>query len=169
MSHIQTGTVPTPDTLPVSRLQRFHNCRTPKPLQSSGIFLNRGPPQTGPRLWGGSKCHLARNWQGHTNCGTALGPVNTTRADGVASENPVRRGRGPGDRSLSLGWEAEPEGFGDSKVEGENEVFPSFRRNPKGRGQFFPFLRRSPLADTRYASLRASRTGKNWLPSPPSG
>jgi len=46
--------------------------------------------------------------------------------------------------------EAEPEGFGGSKVEGENEVWRDFRRNPKGRGQFFPFRRQSSLADTRY-------------------
>jgi hypothetical protein len=31
--------------------------------------------------------------------------------------------------------EAEPEGYGGSTVEGENEVWPDFRRNPKGRGQ----------------------------------
>jgi hypothetical protein len=38
----------------------------------------------------------------------------------------------------------------------------------KGRGQFCPSLRRSSLADTRYASLLAPRPGQNWLPSPPS-
>ncbi len=48
------------------------------------------------------------------------------------------------------GDEAEPEGFGGSKVEGENEVWPVFLRNPSGRGQFSRFLRRSSLADTRY-------------------
>jgi hypothetical protein len=31
--------------------------------------------------------------------------------------------------------EAEPEGYGGSTVEGENEVWPDFRRNPKGRRQ----------------------------------
>jgi hypothetical protein len=59
----------------------------------------------------------------------------------------------PGDRSSSLGWEAEPEDCGGSTDEGENEVWPDFRRNPKGRGQFPRFPRRSSLADTRYASL----------------
>jgi hypothetical protein len=49
--------------------------------------------------------------------------------------------------------EAEPEGCGGSTVEGENEVWPDFRRNPKGRGQFSRFLRQSSLAYTRYASL----------------
>jgi hypothetical protein len=51
--------------------------------------------------------------------------------------------------------EAEPEGFGGSKVEGDNEVWPDFHpsdeipslgtpdftRNPKGRGQFSLSLR----------------------------
>ena len=59
-----------------------------------------------------------------------------------------------------LGWmalrvkigpnEAEPEGCGGSTVKGENEVWPDFRRNPSGRGQFSRFPRRSSLADTRY-------------------
>jgi len=49
--------------------------------------------------------------------------------------------------------EAEPEGCGGPTVEGENEVWPDFRRNPSGRGQFSRFLRPSSLADTRYASL----------------
>ncbi len=62
--------------------------------------------------------------------------------------------------------EAEAEGFGGSKVEAENEVWRDLRCNPEGWGQFSPFLCRSSLADTRYASLLASRTGKNWLPAP---
>jgi len=52
--------------------------------------------------------------------------------------------------------EAETEGCGGSTVEGENEVWPDLRRNPSGRGQFSRFLRRSLLADTRYASLLTS-------------
>jgi len=52
--------------------------------------------------------------------------------------------------------EAEPEGCGGSAVEGENEVWPDLPRNPKGRGQFFPFPRRSSLRYTRYLSLLAS-------------
>jgi hypothetical protein len=32
--------------------------------------------------------------------------------------------------------EAEPEGCGGSTVEGENEVWPDFRRNPSGRANF---------------------------------
>ena len=77
-----------------------------------------------------------------------------------------------------LGWtalrakigpdEAEPEGFGGSKVEGEYEVWPDFGRNPQGRGRFSRFRCRSSLADARYASLLAPRTRKNRLPSPPS-
>ena len=63
--------------------------------------------------------------------------------------------------------EAEPEGCGGSTVEGENEVWPDFRRNPKGRGQFSSFRRQSSLADTRYASLLTPRTEKNWLPALP--
>src|SRR5208283_2343555 len=65
--------------------------------------------------------------------------------------------------------EAEPEGCGGSTVEGENEVWPDLRRNPEGWGQFSSSLRRSSLADTRYAPLLAPRPEKNWLPAPPSG
>jgi hypothetical protein len=32
--------------------------------------------------------------------------------------------------------EALAEGFGGSKVEAGNEVWPDFRRNPEGRGRF---------------------------------
>ena len=78
--------------------------------------------------------------------------------------------------------EAEPEGCGGTTVEGENEVWPGFRRNPgppanalgllgwkpKGRGQFPPFLRQSSLGYARYPSLLIPRTRENWLPSPPS-
>jgi hypothetical protein len=60
---------------------------------------------------------------------------------------------------------AEAEGFGGSKVEADNAVWPHLRRNPEGRGQFSRFRCRSSLADTRYASLLSSRTPKNWLPS----
>jgi hypothetical protein len=63
--------------------------------------------------------------------------------------------------------EAEAEGFGGSKVEADNEVWPDFRRNPKGRGHFSSSLCHSSLADTRYASLLASRSEKKWLPSLP--
>jgi hypothetical protein len=52
--------------------------------------------------------------------------------------------------------EAKPEGFGGSKVEGENEVWPDFRRNPKGRGGFFRFLRRSSLKYVEYIALLTS-------------
>jgi len=50
---------------------------------------------------------------------------------------------------------AEREGYGGPTVEEENEAWPDFPRNPKGCGQFSRFLRRSSLADTRYASLLA--------------
>ena len=46
--------------------------------------------------------------------------------------------------------EAEPEGCGGSTVEGENEVWPDFHRNPKGWGHFSSSLRHSSLADARY-------------------
>jgi hypothetical protein len=42
-----------------ARLQRFHNCCTPKPPPSSGIFLEKTPPRTMPEradgLWNRSK------------------------------------------------------------------------------------------------------------------
>jgi hypothetical protein len=41
--------------------------------------------------------------------------------------------------------EAESAGFGDSKHKDDNKVWAVFRRNPKGRGQFSPFLRCSSL------------------------
>src|ERR1019366_3559777 len=63
--------------------------------------------------------------------------------------------------------EAELEGCGGATVEGENDVWPDFRRNPKGRGQFSPDIRHSSLGDTRYPSLLTPRSEKNWLPSPP--
>jgi len=46
--------------------------------------------------------------------------------------------RGPREQVLvrGVGDEAEPEGFGGSKVEGKNDVWPDFRPNPKGRGRF---------------------------------
>jgi hypothetical protein len=87
----------------------------------------------------------------------------------LLSENPARRAH-PIDEDLSMGTpEAEAEGFGDSKVEADNEVWPDFhpsdedlslgtpdfRRNPKGWGQFSRSLRHSSLGDTRYPSLLA--------------
>ena len=62
--------------------------------------------------------------------------------------------------------EAEPAGCGGSPAKGENEAWPDVGRSPKGRGQYFRFLRCSSLADTRYASLLAPRPRKYWLPSP---
>ena len=62
---------------------------------------------------------------------------------------------------------AKPAGFGGSKVKSENKVLPDLRRNPSGWGQFSRFRCRSSLADTRYASLLASRTRKNWIPALP--
>src|SRR5438045_9695717 len=63
--------------------------------------------------------------------------------------------------------EAEPDGCGGPTVEGENEVWPDFHRNPPGRGQFSRFRCYSSLTDTRYVSILAPRTRKNWLPAPP--
>jgi hypothetical protein len=56
--------------------------------------------------------------------------------------------------------EAEPEGCGGSTVEGENEVWPDFRRNLLGRGQSSSFSRHSLLRYTRYLSLLTPRTEK---------
>lgn len=74
----------------------------------------------------------------------ALGAVNSIGVDGVASKNRARtgaprmglrlRGGEPGSLRSSLcpwgGDNAEPEGFGGSKVEGEKEIWPDFCRNP---------------------------------------
>src|ERR1700727_1279541 len=65
--------------------------------------------------------------------------------------------------------EAESEGCGGSTVEDDNEGWTDLRRDPEGWGQFSPFLRPSSLEDSRYSSLLAPRTGKNWLPAPPAG
>ena len=62
---------------------------------------------------------------------------------------------------------AEAEGFGGSKVEADNAVWPNLRRNPMGRGHFSSSHRHSSLADTRYASLLTPRSEKKWLPSLP--
>ena len=61
---------------------------------------------------------------------------------------------------------AESEGCGGSTVKDDNEVWPDFLRNPKGRGHFSSFRRQSSLGDTRYPSLLFPRTEKKWLPSP---
>src|SRR5277367_6186885 len=50
-----------------------------------------------------------------------LGPVHTTRGAALRGKN------GPD--------EAESEELGGSKFEGDNEVWPVFPRNPKGRGR----------------------------------
>ena len=63
--------------------------------------------------------------------------------------------------------EAEPEGFGGSRVEGDNEVWadfhpsdedlsletPDFLHNPKGRGGFSRSLRLSSLKYVKYIVL----------------
>jgi hypothetical protein len=41
--------------------------------------------------------------------------------------------------------EAESEDLGGSKIEGNNEGWPNFRRSPQGRGEFSRFRRRSSL------------------------
>ena len=62
----------------------------------------------------------------------------------------------PIDEDLSLGTpETEADGFGGSKVEADNEVWPDLHHNLKGWGQFSSFRRYSSLADTRYASFLA--------------
>ena len=77
--------------------------------------------------------------------------------------------------------EAEDEGCGGPTVESDNEVWRDFRRNPgpplrsmtewkpKGWGQFSSFRCRKSLEDSRYSSLLAPKTEKNWLPAPPAG
>jgi putative ABC transport system ATP-binding protein len=61
--------------------------------------------------------------------------------------------------------EAESEGCGESTVEDDNEVWANFRRNPKGRGGFPPWLRRSSLKYTPYSALLAPRPDENPLPA----
>ena len=80
-------------------------------------------------------------------------PVINFRAGVVASGNCARRGEG---RRL---WRFQGEN--------DNKVWRDLRRNPKGWDQFSSSLCRSSLADTRYASQLASRSGKNWLPALP--
>ena len=107
------------------------------------------------------------------------GPPDSTlsrgpRAGALSRIRGVHRGAITPGPANTLGWmalrakirpdEAESEGCGGSTVEDENEVWPDFRRNPSGRGQFSPFRCQSSLADTRYASLLIPRTEKNWLP-----
>jgi len=58
-------------------------------------------------------------------------------------------------RAKMRAGEAKSEGCGGPTAEDDNEVWPHFRRNPKGRNRFSPFLRRSPLRYTRYLSLLA--------------
>jgi len=45
---------------------------------------------------------------------------------------------------IGLG-EAESEDFGGSKIEGDSEGWPDFRRGLEGRGEFSRFRRRSSL------------------------
>jgi hypothetical protein len=78
--------------------------------------------------------------------------------------------------------EAEPEGFGGSKVEGENEVWPDFRRNPRlparvlragmeaeRDGASFPHFvvarRVSTSSTVRSSLLELSKTGSRRCPS----
>lgn len=68
-------------------------------------------------------------------------------------------------RAVEMRWRLAAASFVGPKVEAENEVWHDLRRNPEGRGQFFPFRPRSSLADTRYASLPAPLTEKYWLPA----
>jgi hypothetical protein len=51
--------------------------------------------------------------------------------------------------------EAESEGCGGTTVEGENEVWPDFRRNPSGRANFPHFVvnRRSQTPGMHRSSL----------------
>jgi hypothetical protein len=70
-----------------------------------------------------------------------LGSVNTTQANGVASENPARRGRA---RRL---WK--------STIKGENEVWPDFLRNPKGREPISMISLSLVISVTGYSALLA--------------
>ncbi|MGC1462098.1 MAG: hypothetical protein WA802_07855 [Terracidiphilus sp.] len=49
--------------------------------------------------------------------------------------------------------EAESEGLGDSKVEGDNEVWPDLLRNPKGRSGFSRSPHRSSLKYVKYITF----------------
>src|ERR1700745_1917975 len=65
----------------------------------------------------------------------------------------------PIDRSSSMGWEAESAAHGETTCKDENEVWPNFRRNPKGRGQFSRLRCRSSLegSNIRRSSLLEAR------------
>ena len=82
---------------------------------------------------------------------------------------PVRKDRAPATprERKSSQTRQRTKGCGGSTVEDDNKVWLDFLRNPSGRGQFSRFRCRSSLTDTRYVSLLASRTRKNWLPAPP--
>jgi len=56
--------------------------------------------------------------------------------DGVASVNRAKQ---------FWARKAESESCGDPTAEGQNAVWPDLRRNPQGRDQFSPFLRRCSL------------------------
>jgi len=112
-----------------------------------------------------------------------LGPVNTTRADGVASENWFKRGgisprravaisqpristkhepiftatRVPGTRTWRAGVEAGVPGTRTWRAGVEAE----------GTGPIFPISLSLVASVTGYSALLAPGTRENWLPSPP--
>ena len=65
--------------------------------------------------------------------------------------------------------EAEADGFGGSKVEADNKVWPELHRNPKGWCQFFSSLCRSSIPNFWYALSLSLRAEKNWLSALPAG
>ncbi len=63
----------------------------PRSATAEWLFQQPGSPQTGLRLWGGSKSHPARRRKGHVNCGTALGWDTTNPFAPLSSPPPPPR------------------------------------------------------------------------------
>ena len=124
-------------------------------LWALDIFLNpcRGAIHVCPwqRTW---LCENLRRIAAAPLRGGGLGPVNTTGADGVASENQSRRGR-----ARRLWW---------LQGRGRERSMARFSPQPEGTGPVFPIMLSLVAPVTHYGSLLTSRTGKNRLPSQPS-
>jgi hypothetical protein len=82
-----------------------------------------------------------------------LGPVNTTQADGVASENPAKRGR-----VRRVWW---------FQIPGRERSMAGFSPQPEGTGPISPISLSLVAPVMHYSALLVPRTRKNRLPSPP--
>ena len=98
-----------------------------------------------------------------------LGPVNTTRADGVASENWFKRGGISPRRAVAI---SQP------RISTKHEPIFTATRVPgtrtwragveaEGTGPIFPISLSLVASVTGYSALLAPGTRENWLPSPP--